>query len=423
MKINTYLKYREPANEETPIYLNIAYSGFRFKFYTGDKVKPIQWDSKKQVHKTDRVLNIKLENWIREVSTITTEFHNNNKAYPLPETLHNLLKSNLRKVEKKIEQPDTFLSFFEKLIQRSLDGSRQPQKKIIRYSTIQIYKQVKQTLMDFIDKSGYKLDFETLDHNFYDKYTAKLIAEDYRNNTIGKYLAVIKVIAMEAADSGYYIHPFIKSKKYVILRQKNIDNIYLTKGQINELERLDLKLNPTLDRVRDLFLIGCHTGLRYSDIQRLTKDNIQNGYIYFRKSKKTGTALEIPLNEPISRLIKKNKGSFPKKMSNQKVNQYLKVLGQMLPSLNEKFTKETVKGGKEIITNTPKWMILSTHTARRSYCTNAYLDGVPVQDIMSISGHTTEKSFRVYLKMKDSEHSKAANNRRIISDPKLKLVS
>ena len=83
----------------------------------------------------------------------------------------------------------------------------------------------------------------------------------------------------------------------------------------------------------------------------------------------------------------------------------------MVPSLHEKFSKDTIKGGKDYTINKPKWQLLTTHTARRSYCTNAYLSGVPIQDIMNISGHKTEKSFRVYLKMKDSEHSRAANCR------------
>lgn len=422
MKINTYLKYRSIDKGESPVYLNIAYSGFRFKFYTGDKVLPGKWDFKRQKHKSDTSLNIKLSNWINLIPIIERDFYNENKAHPLPDTLKTLLKFKLRQIEQSSEQPDTFLSFFEKLIQRSLNGSRQPKKKLIQYSTIQTYKRVKQTLIEFIDKTGYKLDFLTLDHNFYSKYSEKLISDSYSSNTIGKYLSVVKMVALEAADSGFSIHPYIKSRKFVITRQKDIDNIFLNENQIAELERLDLKLNPTLDRVRDLFLFGCYTGLRYSDINRLDKNCIQNEYIYLKKTQKTGQSFEIIINEQLSRLVQKYKGSFPKKMSNQKVNKYLKDIGQLIPSLQEKFEKEYIKGGKSIITNKPKWELLSTHTARRSYCTNAYLNGIAIQDIMAVSGHKSEKSFRVYLKMKDSDHAKAANARKL-NFHKLKIAN
>lgn len=411
MKINAYLKYRKSKDSYTSIYLNICYSGKRFKFYLNESVKPSDWDFKKQKHKSDIALNAKIENWQRDIHEEFKIFYNANKCYPLPATFQKVLQSNLRQIEKEPLQKEGFFDFFDRLIQRSEIGSRQPKKQLIRKSTIQIYKRVRQTVIDFKEYSGRKIDFLTLNNDFYDQYTTFLIKKNYTNNTIGKYLSVVKVVALEAQDSGFDIHPFIRSKKYVILRQKDIDNIYLTSDQIIELESLDLKLNPTLDKVRDLFVLQCHTGLRYSDILQLTTKSIQGGYLFIKKSVKTDNTIEIPISEPIQRIIKKNNGGFPIKMSNQKVNQYLKDLGQKIPSLTEKFSKDMIKGGKNFTVNKPKWQLLSTHTARRSYCTNAYLQGIPIQDIMAISGHKTEKSFRVYLKMKGSDHSKAANER------------
>ena len=52
-----------------------------------------------------------------------------------------------------------------------------------------------------------------------------------------------------------------------------------------------------------------------------------------------------------------------------------------------------------------KWEKVTTHTARRSFCTNMYLIGVPIPTIMAISGHKTEKSFRMYIKASREEHA------------------
>jgi len=68
-------------------------------------------------------------------------------------------------------------------------------------------------------------------------------------------------------------------------------------------------------------------------------------------------------------------------------------------------TKQITRGRKKVEEETMKWEKLMTHTARRSFCTNMYLLGIPVLTIMSVSGHRTEKSFRAYIKATGEEHA------------------
>ena len=80
-------------------------------------------------------------------------------------------------------------------------------------------------------------------------------------------------------------------------------------------------------------------------------------------------------------------------------------MGQRIPELNVPFAKQITRRRRITIEETMKWQKLMTHTARRSFCTNMYLMGVPVMTIMAISGHKTEKSFRTYIKASGEEHA------------------
>ena len=96
---------------------------------------------------------------------------------------------------------------------------------------------------------------------------------------------------------------------------------------------------------------------------------------------------------------------MPVRPTNQEFNRTFKDLGQRIPALNVPFSKQITRNRKITVEETMKWEKLMTHTARRSFCTNMYLMGVPVLTIMAISGHKTEKSFRAYIKETEEEHT------------------
>lgn len=409
MKINIYLK--DPsAKTETPIIFIIRYAGDRIKFNSGDLVLPLHWNSKKQRHKSSFTLNQKLDSWEIWIKEEYLKYQAEFKSYPNHNLFRERILSSLREIKSESEKKDTFMGYFKDLIKRSEDGLRQPYDKPVAPATIQVYTRTLQTLEEFSQSAGYKVDFDTLDHNFYGKFVEFLTNRNYTNNTIGKYLRFVKLVANDAGESGYQVHVFVKSKKFKVLKQEDTDHIYLTPEQIEEIIKLDLGSNLTLDRVRDLFVIQCKTALRYSDIQTLSEKNISGDFIRIA-TMKTNQKLHIPMVPEIRRILKKYHGKFPVPLSNPKANKYLKDLGQMIPSLKEKFTQTVIKGGTKRILNKMKWELLTTHPGRRSYCTNAYLAGVAIQDIMRVSGHKSEKTFRKYLRMDDLEHAKVISIR------------
>jgi integrase len=153
-----------------------------------------------------------------------------------------------------------------------------------------------------------------------------------------------------------------------------------------------------------LFLVGCWTGCRFSDISQITPENITGGFIRM-KQYKTGTPVVIPLHPVVTVLINKYGGQLPKAISNQKFNDALKKVAEEA-ELNEIVFKSITKGGMKVTTRHAKHEMVTTHTARRSFATNLYNSDFPTLSIMAITGHKTEKAFLKYIKTTPDEHAK-----------------
>ncbi len=102
----------------------------------------------------------------------------------------------------------------------------------------------------------------------------------------------------------------------------------------------------------------------------------------------------------------KTPNSLPTKISNVKMNQYLKELSEYIESLHVESSSSITKGDKKPFITKPKFELVTTHTARRSFATNLYLDGIPSFNIMRITGHRTEKAFLRYIKITPNESAK-----------------
>ena len=215
-------------------------------------------------------------------------------------------------------------------------------------------------------------------------------------NAIGKYMQVFKTM-IKYAQQLKLISSNLMLEVNIKIRREKSDNIFLDENELTEMMKLDLKGN--LRHVRDIFLIGCYTGLRYGDLLQLTKDDIQENYISYldRVQGKTNGRVTIPVHPNVKRIFEKYEYDLPKCPVNQVFNRHLKTIGQMMPGMNQKFIKRTTRANEKQVKQHERWSLLSSHTARRSFCSNLYLRGVDLEVIMSLSGHTTEKSFRAYI--------------------------
>lgn len=261
-------------------------------------------------------------------------------------------------------------------------------------------------LKRYSEHIGKKIDFRDIDLKFYEGFTQFLQKpskeESLAVNTIGKKIQTLKIFLNSAKDEGLNNYNAYKSDKFIALSEE-ADTIYLNEKELDELYKLDLSKDPADERVRDLFLVGCWTGCRFSDISQITPESISEGMIHIRQLK-TGTKVVIPLHPIVTAILNKYGGVLPKPISNQKFNDALKNIAEKA-KLTGITHKVITKGGVRITSSLHTWERVTTHTARRSFATNLYKSGFPSKSIMQITGHKTEEAFRKYIKVTETEHA------------------
>lgn len=184
--------------------------------------------------------------------------------------------------------------------------------------------------------------------------------------------------------------------------RNEVDNVYLTDEEVERLENLSLVGSKAL--VRDLFIIGCHTAMRYSDYTRLSHFNINGGMIR-QTQQKTGNRVVIPAHPKVVEIINYYGGILPT-ISQQKFNSIIKDVCRMANICDKVGVTEVTNEGKST-TYYEKWELVSSHTARRTAATNMFKAGIPTLSIMKITGHKTESSFMLYIKVGKEENAES----------------
>jgi len=366
--------------------------GEKFRYWTKLKVKKEEW-LRQRVKKNYMDAGEKnailddLENVIKEIER---EALFNKKEFSI-ETVK-------RKFELKIGELSSTGNFFQ-VYDKFINDSRPTKSK----ATIQTYTATKMKLLSFKEDKGYNVDFESINLSFYEAFLNYLIKDlGFLNNTVGKHIKTLKVFLNYAADNEY-INPIAHLKKFKVYREE-ADIIYLTHDELMRVYLLK-DLSKTLMSVKDNFCFGCFTGLRFSDISKLTNANIKEEYLE-EKTEKTKDFIKVPLNYYAKEILKKYKTEFngnplPTGISNQKTNEYLKEIGR-LAGLDDMNTIEKFNGSKKIILTKPKHALLTSHTARRTFVTLALEKGIRAEVVMAMTGHKNYKTFKKYIKITDN---------------------
>jgi integrase len=279
--------------------------------------------------------------------------------------------------------------------------------KRLAKGTIRIYRNTLSRLRTFQEEYHKRIDFDTIDLEFYDHWI-DFLSDGLQlcNNSVGRYTKTLKMFLNEATDRELNTNLTFRNKRFKILSEQTY-SIYLNEKELEEMFQLDLSGNKKLERVRDLFIVGCWTGLRFGDLTNILPENIKGDKIEI-KTQKTGQIVVLPMHRMVKEIMERYKdfpNSLPPSISNVKMNAYLKIVGELVESLHEITQTNITRGGRLITKNRKKYELVTVHTARRSFATNLYKDGVSSLTIMKLTAHKSEKVFLNYLKATAEENA------------------
>ncbi|PXY40653.1 tyrosine type site-specific recombinase [Flavobacterium cheongpyeongense] len=391
LKVIFYQKSdRVNKNGESPIYARLSYNDKQISMSTGQAISKERWAS------TNNLRNpLKIEKEIVIKNLLDLFQLNAAKKFTElfridPEVNLQLLKAELTG-KVKIDQPegptiieimDTYTLFFTKRVN---SGERAP-------ASLQKYKRAKDLLLSFINSNYKKEDLPAseISSSFVFKLEQFLKYESsfkeqtgIKNNSVVKYMKMYKTACNYAIKMDLIIkNPFNIYDGRLSVK----DAVFLTQQELNTIEN-KIFSTPRLEKVKDIFLFSCYTGYAPVDALELTERNLSgdsNGNLWIMTSRaKTAIRANVPVLPTVEKIISKyknqQKGLIPK-ISNQKMNAYLKEIADVC-AIDKHLT----------------WYV-----ARHTFATTVTLgNGVRLENVSAMMGHTNTKQTQHYAKVLD----------------------
>ena len=319
-------------------------------------------------------------------------------------------KSWLSAVVKDYYDPDSKNSSIPTSLVDYIDYYLDTSQNELAPATLRKFKTLRNRLSDFENDTGETLKISDVNSRFKHDYETYMLKQAYSPTYILKHFRCLKTVCNHASRRGLSI-----STELDELRIKTSRDIPITFNS-KELELIkSLKNIPAyLDNARDWLLISCYTGQRVSDFMSFnpamlrdltTTNGLQRTFIIFTQNK-TEKEMLFPLPSEVKEILNKRKGEFPKPISEQVYNRYIKEVsrragivseidGSKVESI-EKLGKRKVKGVY------PKWMLVSSHIGRRTFATQKYGD-IPLTLLKQLTGHSSESQLLTYIGKKEAD--------------------
>ena len=411
MKIKFYLREPEKIGA-TAIYASICYNGNRIIVFPGESIHTKDWTKEDGRNEPrDIVRNATLIGNLLRARLRYMETYDNLKValggIVPPDVFKKAIYNKQNPQQVKVEKPVriSIAEFFQQTIYDTKNGIRLSDKKLkLKTDSIKPYNS---TLASY---KAYELNKPKT--YYMDEVSQKLL-DDY-----DKYLTQVKKLALNTKSR--YLKTFMLMLRYGVEKKvtnKNIladiklhmpgersDSIYLNDAEIQDLINIKKFKTPLYEHVRDYFIIGCKTGLRFSDYSRIKKEHINNCKIQMIQ-KKVNERITVPIHPIVDNILSKYPNGLPKCPPNQVFNAYLREICEPIPSLQKVFEKKITRENEVVTEKFMKWQLVQSHTCRRSFATNEYRNRTPIITIMAITGHKSEKTFLNYIKMDGEEHA------------------
>ena len=367
------------------------------KAKTNYHIDPINWDDAEQRPTKKALKDIDIANLDTDLSTLKNDLlkeYNRSKGNKVIDA--QWLKDFINPPQEQEKHPDKLVDYIDTFIEFK--------KADVKSSTITKCNVIKHLLMRYQEHTKSVLYIRDIDAKFKMDFEKYCISVGYAPNTTARNIRFIKTFCRHAKANGVETHYQLDSIK---AKYHKVENIYLDEKEIAEIEKLKSKdLTDGLENARDWLLISCYCGQRVSDFLRFDKSMIRYEINSDGDSKplieftqvKTNKIMSIPLDKKIIKIMEKYDGEFPRKISDQKYNNYIKKV------CREAGITEMVKGTKfdpiskkRVTKMYEKCDLCSSHVGRRSFATNNYGGPIPTSFLKYITGHSTEAMFLTYI--------------------------
>jgi site-specific recombinase XerD len=401
-------KNGKPIVENVPIRMRVVYNNQRVEFTTGYRIDVAKWDLEKQRVKngcTNKLkqsaseINADLLAYFAEIQKIFKEFEVKEEM-PTTAELREAFNLAIKKdvATEDTVQEDTALSFwkvFNEFVSENSKRNNWANGTLQKFNALKkhIERWKPEPTMDDFSEKGLS-DFADTLHK-----------QDLKNSTIDKQIGLLKWVLRWSASRNLTVdNAFMNFKPKLKTAQKTV--VFLDAQELKQLTDFEIPEDKKyLEKVRDVFLFCCYTSLRYSDVYNLCHSHIKGSYIDI-VTVKTNDRIVIEFNDKSKAIYDKYKdfhfenGKVFPVISNQKMNSYLKDLAE-LAGLDNPVHQTHYKGNERIETILPKYAVLSTHDARRTFICNALSLGIPANVVMKWTGHSDYKAMKPYIDIAD----------------------
>lgn len=427
LKYHFYLRDKK-SNIPTPIFFVFNKGRFRAKKSIGESILPTWWDdmtecaiedsrqTKNEMRLAKRV-NKNLKRFREDLDELFEDFNAADKLTPNHTDGYVILQDLRRKAFAiidgciQIEKEETERSkitptdFFNQFIARWQKVPNPRTNRVPQQGTIWNYTNTVRRYTAYLRANKLKDSFRLFDSEFINDFDSFLQEEkNLCRNTIVSTHSQLKTMLKYAYEKGY-----LKDLSYTHWPSKPapLQHVYLTDDEIKRImnlvittkDKIENKIGPQskIEESKDLFIISCRTGLRYSDLHHLNNEtwNIPEKMLTTTIAK-TMQKINIPLHDEVIYIYNKYKGRLPKVVDKSHFNDHIRLCAK-LANINDTISIYQWDKSKLVLKTCPKHELISSHTGRRSFATNLYLHCKSAQYVMAITGHTTEENFRRYI--------------------------
>ena len=444
MAVKYYLSPRPDKSGDCPIRVSISIGGTRLISTAGFSISPAKWNGTDDKDGTDMPHRVRkgcsnarkvpynfINNRLDEIQAFFDKYEFSHHTVTIEELADELARikgvTSKLAASKSEEEKRPILSYFDEFVKEEGHASQWTSGTNECWAAFrghlanqgdidfEFFNEAgMKKFVEYLRKENKRLKKRAMEEKTVQKHFSNLrwflnwcIRKEYcRDDQISKYKPKFKVVEKPVI----FLTKDELMKLYYYQIPKNGEEVTLHDRFGREYAKV-VSCSPALEKTRDLFCLCAFTSLRYSDMAKLKRSEIVGGKIY-TTTKKTNDKLEIELNDYAQAILDKYKDcEFPHDLalpviSNQKMNDYIKDLGELC-EFNQPITRICYKAGQREEIVASKWEMLTTHSGRRTFICTALGFGISPQVVMKWTGHSDYKAMKPYIDIAESTKAEA----------------